>query len=70
MSTSKPKEPSAEKHSFSGLFMTTFIAIGVAIGAAFSNIPVCMCVGGVIGAFIDGLGYRAAKKRISEADKS
>jgi large-conductance mechanosensitive channel len=42
--------------------MTTFIAVGVAIGAAFGNIPVCMCVGAVIGAVLDGLAY-ASKKR-------
>ena len=49
--------------------MTTFIAVGVAIGAAFGNIPVCMCVGAVIGAVLDGLAY-ASKRRATNEDKS
>ncbi len=68
-SMSTPETKTTDKPSFSGLYMSTFLAIGVAMGAAFSAIPVCMCVGLVIGAGLDWLEYRAAKKRGADGSK-
>lgn len=66
---SAPQTKTTDKPSFSGLYMSTFLAIGVAMGAAFSAIPVCMCVGLVIGAGLDWLEYRTAKTRSVDGSK-
>jgi hypothetical protein len=68
-SMSTPENKTTDKPSFSGLYMSTFLAIGVAMGAAFSAIPVCICVGLAIGAGLDWLEYRAAKKRGADGSK-
>ena len=66
---SAPETKTTDKPSYSGLYMSTFLSIGVAMGAAFSAIPVCMCVGLVIGAGLDWLEYRTAKKRSADGSK-
>ncbi len=60
---STPKPPIESDSAFSGLYTSTFLAVGVALGAALDNIGLWLPVFLSIGITLD---YGASQKKTSE----